>query len=108
MAQNQRIALNFRGGGDKLRFFVATSFFNEEGLFKSNPIDANEYVKKKVYDVNIGLQRYNLRTNIDMDVTETTKLKVDLSGQYLTTNYPGTGVGSIMSQIFNSAPLPIC
>ncbi|GJM51507.1 SusC/RagA family TonB-linked outer membrane protein [Capnocytophaga catalasegens] len=104
LAQNQRLALNFRGGGDKLRFFVATSFFNEEGLFKSNPIDANEYVKEKVYDVNIGLQRYNLRTNIDMDVTETTKLKVDLSGQYLTTNYPGTGVGSIMSQIFNSAP----
>lgn len=104
IAQNQRVALNFRGGGDKLRFFVATSFFNEEGLFKSNPVDIYETQRDIKFKTNIGLQRYNLRTNIDMDVTESTKLNVDLSGQYLTTNFPGTGTRTIMSQIYNAAP----
>lgn len=104
IAKNQRLALNFRGGGDKLRFFVATSFFNEEGLFKSNPVDAYEAQRDIAYKTNIGLQRYNLRTNIDMDVTDNTKLHVDLSGQYLTTNYPGTSTGTILGQIYGSAP----
>ena len=103
-AHNQRLALNFRGGGEKLRFFVATSYFNEEGLFKSNPIDATEFQRTPQYEVNIGLKRYNLRTNVDMDITAGTKLRVDLSGQYLTTNYPGTGTKTIFNTMMKSAP----
>lgn len=103
-AMSQRYALNFRGGGDKLRFFVASSFYNEEGLFKSNPIDANEFAKTAKYNTNIGLNRYNLRSNVDLDISKTTILKVDMSGQYLTTNYPGTGTSTIFSNMMRSAP----
>jgi TonB-linked SusC/RagA family outer membrane protein len=104
VATNQKYSLNFRGGGDKMRFFVGTSYYNEEGAFLSNPVDYNEYNKNIKYDVNIGLKRFNLRSNIDMDISETTKLSVDLSGQYLTTNYPGTGTGTIFGAMMNSAP----
>ena len=103
-ATNQKYSLNFRGGGDKMRFFVGTSYYNEEGAFLSNPVDYNEFNKNIKYDVNIGLKRFNLRSNIDMDITETTKLSVDLSGQYLTTNYPGTGTGTIFQSMMRSAP----
>ncbi|MGP1536033.1 TonB-linked SusC/RagA family outer membrane protein [Bacteroides heparinolyticus] len=105
VALNQRLALNFRGGGEKVRFFVAASFFNEEGLFKSKPTsDVTEFEKKDQYNVNIGLQRYNLRTNIDFDIAKWTKLRVDLSGQYLTTNYPGTSTKDIFNAMMRSAP----
>lgn len=103
-AMSQRYALNFRGGGDKLRFFVATSYYNEEGLFKSNPVDANEFAKIAKYNTNIGIKRYNLRSNIDLDISKTTILHVDISGQYLTTNYPGTGTATIFSNMMRSAP----
>ncbi|WP_316749253.1 TonB-dependent receptor [Pedobacter gandavensis] len=103
-AISQRYALNFRGGGDKLRFFVATSYYTEEGLFKSNPIDANEFAKTAKYNTNIGLDRYNLRSNVDLDISKTTLLRVDMSGQYLTTNYPGTGTATIFSNMMRSAP----
>lgn len=103
-AVSQRYALNFRGGGDKLRFFVASSYYNEEGLFKSNPVDANEFSRTAKYDTNIGLDRYNLRSNVDLDISKTTLLRVDMSGQYLTTNYPGTGTGTIFSNMMRSAP----
>ena len=101
---SQRISLNFRGGGEKLRFFVGSNFYNEEGLFKSNPIDATEFETEQKYSTNIGLKRYNLRSNIDMNIATNTLLKVDISGQYLTTNYPGTGTGTIYSNMLNSAP----
>jgi TonB-linked SusC/RagA family outer membrane protein len=103
-ALNQKYSLTFRGGGDKMRFFVSTSYFNEEGAFKSNPIDFTEFNKNIKYDTNIGLKRFNLRSNIDMDVSETTKLNVDVSTQYLTTNYPGTGTGAIFDAMMRSAP----
>lgn len=104
VATNQKYSLNFRGGGDKMRFFVGTSYYNEEGAFLSNPTDFNEYNKSINYDVNIGLKRFNLRSNIDMDISETTKLNVDISSQYLTTNYPGTGTGTIFASMMRSAP----
>lgn len=75
---NTRHNLNFRGGGDRMRFFVNAGFFNESGLFKSS----------KEYNNNSNYKRYNLRSNIDMDVTNTTTLRVDLAGQYGQVNRP--------------------
>ncbi|MEO6682839.1 MAG: TonB-dependent receptor [Ginsengibacter sp.] len=101
---SQRMSLNFRGGGEKFKFFVGSNFYNEAGLFKSNPVDATEFERNQQYSTNIGLKRYNLRSNIDMSIAKNTILKVDISGQYLTTNYPGTGTGTIFSNMLNSAP----
>jgi len=101
---SQRISLNFRGGGDKLHFFVGSNFYNEAGLFESNPIDATEFERNEKFSTNIGLKRYNLRSNVDMNVSKSTLIKVDISGQYLTTNYPGTSTGAIYQNMLNSAP----
>ena len=88
---NQRYTINFRGGSEKTRFFVSGAFYDEKGIFKSNPIDD--------YDANIGVKRYNLRSNVDMDITRTTKLSVDMSGQYRTKNNPGSSSESIFKHI---------
>ena len=79
--QNQRYTVNLRGGSEKTRFFVSAAYYKEDGIFDSNPIED--------YNANIGLERYNLRSNVDMDITPTTKLSVDMSGQYRTQNNPG-------------------
>jgi TonB-linked SusC/RagA family outer membrane protein len=75
---NTRHNLNFRGGGDRMRFFVNAGFFDESGLF----VSSNDY------NNNSNFNRYNLRSNIDMDVTSTTTLRVDLAGQYSKVNRP--------------------
>lgn len=93
---NQRHTLNFRGGGEKARFFISGAYFGESGLFKSNP-NVN-------YENNIGLKRYNLRSNVDFDVTNTTLLRVDLSGQYLETNYPGIGTAALFRNMTLAPP----
>lgn len=88
---NQRYTINIRGGSEKVRYFVSGAYYSENGIFESNPIED--------YDANIGLDRYNLRSNVDMDLTSTTKLSVDMSGQYRTKNSPGWSSGDIFYHI---------
>lgn len=88
---NMRYTLNVRGGSNRARYFVSGAFYQENGIFKEG--SDNEY------NNNIGVKRYNLRSNIDFDVTESTMVKVDVSGQYLQTNYPGVGTSTIFQQM---------
>lgn len=93
---SQRYTLNIRGGSDKARYFVSGAYFTENGLFKSNPVEK--------YDTNIGVDRYNMRSNIDLDVTKTTLVRVDVGGQYLLTNYPGVGTSQIFKSMLITPP----
>ena len=78
-----RYTLNVRGGTEKAKYFVSAAYYNESGIFKGSPT--------KQYNTNIGIDRINLRSNIDMNVSSTTTVGVDLALQYLVNNYPGTG-----------------
>lgn len=74
--QNSRYTINFRGGGEKVRFFVSGSYYSEDGIYKDNSM--------KQFDSNVDVKRYNLRSNVDFDLTKTTRMSVDLSGSYFT------------------------
>lgn len=88
---NKRITINMRGGNERAKFFVSGAYYSESGIFSSNPIES--------YDANIGLDRYNIRSNIDLNVTETTQLSLDLSGQYTERNNPGNSSDAIFSAL---------
>lgn len=93
---NQRVTLNVRGGSGKARYFVSGAYYHEAGIFKDNSMED--------YDSNIGLSRYNLRSNIDIDVTNSTLLSIDLSGQYTQKNQPGTSTNDIFTKLSYTAP----
>ena len=93
---NERVTLNLRGGSERVKYFVSGAFYNENGIFDSKAIDQ--------YDANIGLSRYNLRSNIDIAVTKTTDLSVDMSGQYIESSYPGTSTDRIFNTLFLFSP----
>lgn len=93
---NERVTLNLRGGSERVKYFVSGAFYNEDGIFDSKAIDQ--------YDANIGLSRYNLRSNIDIAVTKTTDLSVDMSGQYIESSNPGTDTDRIFANIFKFSP----
>ena len=94
--QNQRVTLNLRGGSERVKYFVSGAFYNENGIFDSQAIDK--------YDANIGLSRYNIRSNVDINVTKTTDLSVDMSGQYMDSSYPAKDVNTIFTNIYAYAP----
>lgn len=93
---NQRYTLNVTGGSARARYFVSGAYYSEKGLFDSNGMEK--------YDSNIGLERFNLRSNIDIDVSKSTAINVDISGQYLMTNYPGQSSSAIFQAMTRTAP----
>lgn len=94
--RNQRYTLNVRGGSEKAKYFVSGAYYGENGVFVDDP--------KNRYENNIGVQRFNLRSNIDLEVSKTTTVSVDLSGQYLLTRYPYNPVATIFRQMLITPP----
>lgn len=80
----------------KSKYFVSAAYYNESGIFKGSPT--------KQYNTNIGIDRINLRSNIDMNVSSTTTVGVDLALQYLVNNYPGTGTANIFRSMLITPP----
>ncbi|MCG9972865.1 SusC/RagA family TonB-linked outer membrane protein [Christiangramia crocea] len=61
--------LSASGGSEKVRYATSLSFLDQDGIVPSN-----------------NFKRYNFRSNIDANVTETTRLAFDLSGRDDRTN----------------------
>lgn len=90
-AINTRANLSISGGGDVARYFVSGRFTKDEGLLKVNG--------KNNFNNNIDLKTYQLRSNVNVDVTSTTELKVSLAGtfdDYTGPIYSGTEVYSMV------------
>lgn len=81
-ASTYRASLNLSGGGTTARYFISGSYVNEEGMYKIDKA-------LKGYKTNSDLERYNWRANVDMDVTKTTLLKMNVAGFLEKRNYPG-------------------
>lgn len=94
--QNQRYTLNFRGGAENAKYFVSMAYFNQDGVFKKNPLGK--------YDSDFDFQRYNLRSNIDLKVSKTTQLNIDLGGQYVNRLTANRSPDDIFGFMLNTPP----
>jgi len=65
-AWNQHVNFNVSGGGTMVRYFLSLSYQREQGLLRNHSINN--------FRNNININRYNLLTNITMDLTSTTTL----------------------------------
>jgi hypothetical protein len=86
MGVSHKATLNIRGGSQVVQFFGSLAYLHEGDMFK-------EYDNYKGYDPNYNFDRFNFRSNIDVNVTKTTKLGLNLAGFYSTknTNYNNEG-----------------
>ena len=64
--------INISGGSDRLKYFASVGYLEQEGLFDN--------AKYQNVDNNSNYSRYNFRSNVDIDVTKTLKLSVDVGG----------------------------
>ena len=71
-AYTTRGNLDISGGSDFLRYSIVASYFKETGILEQD--------KSLLVDNATNNQQFNLRTNIDMDVTKTTMLRVNIGG----------------------------
>lgn len=89
--------LSIDGGNDKVRYFVSVGLFTQGGVFDT--FDLN-------YDCDYRYKRLNYRTNVDIDVTKTTLLSLNVAGKLDRTNKPITGQGAegMIKNIYFSTP----
>lgn len=76
-AMDYNVNLSVRGGTDFAKYFGALSYQRVGDIF-----DAASYDNGRSYTPNLGYDRFNYRSNVDFNVTNTTKVSVNLSGYY--------------------------
>ena len=93
---------SFWGGGKSSAYFCSLNYQNDRGLIENFNLD-NRYDNRMKYD------RLNFRTNLDIELTNTTKFIVDASGYIGGTNEPNRRASSIVNAVYTlpSALFPV-
>lgn len=94
-ASTQRNNLSVSGGGTTAKYYVAGSYNIDNGVLKTDIRNNN--------DNNVNFKNYQLRSNVNVNLTKTTELIVRLSGTFSEYNGPITADGSFASDLYNVA-----
>jgi TonB-dependent SusC/RagA subfamily outer membrane receptor len=94
-ASTQRGNLSIQGGGGVARYYVAGSFSNDGGILRTDIRNNNNN--------NVNFKNYQLRSNVNINVSDKTELIVRLSGTFNDYNGPLTSDGSLQTQLYNLA-----
>jgi len=98
--QNRQFNARVSGGSASTKYFVSLSYYNETGLLVNND--------STTYNTNSDYGKYNLQSNITLDVTPTTQAKLGVGGYLEDRQYPnpdGGGVGGVFSQAMEASPV---
>ncbi|GAA4798552.1 TonB-dependent receptor [Olivibacter ginsenosidimutans] len=93
---NNRATLNVNGGSERATYYISAGYFGETGLFKTDDV--------QTYNSTLKLNRFNFTSNVDVDVTKTTKLALGVNGYITNLNNPAYGVNNIFNLATSSAP----
>ncbi|MFV0268245.1 MAG: SusC/RagA family TonB-linked outer membrane protein, partial [Draconibacterium sp.] len=93
----QRGNLSVSGGENIARYYVSTAFAKDNGILKVD--------KRNSFNNNIDFRNYNLRANVDINVTPKTVLSVRLTGNFDDYTGPLNGGEDIYNMVVHSNPV---
>lgn len=91
--------INVTGGTETVRYFTSIGFLNQDGMFKNYNLD---------YNGNFNYNRYNYRANLDINITKTSLLTLNIGGVLEMRNAPKTNGGDanqLFRQIYWATPM---
>ena len=92
--------VNVSGGGSIARYFISGSYRTNDAAYKQMGLYK--------YNTNVMRQQYSFRSNVDVNVTKSTVIGVNLATTVVTMNRPGIGTtSSIWSAQANLNPLMV-
>lgn len=94
---NQRFNFSANGGGKIARYYIAGTINDDNGNLK---ID-----KRNNFNTNINLKSYQLRSNVNVNLSNTTEGIVRLSGSFDDYNGPIDGGKGVYNKIVRSNPV---
>lgn len=99
-AQSYNNSINVAGGSKFVNYFTAVDITSEGDLFKT-------FQNNRGYQSNFGYTRFNVRSNLDFNLTKTTKFSTNLFGSNGVRQVPfglANGDGSYWSSAYRTAP----
>lgn len=96
MASNTRGDLTITGGSDILRYALVASYYGERGIFVTD--------KSKNWDSSTRLNKYNIRSNVDINVTKTTVVGISIGGYLQEQNGMAVSSQDIWNYAFDTPP----
>ena len=94
---NQRVNISLSGGGNVARYYVAANITKDNGNLK---ID-----KRNNFNSNIKLMKYNFRSNVNINLTETTELIARLSSNFDEYTGPIDGGSGMYKKVMQANPV---
>ncbi|KAA6351686.1 TonB-dependent receptor SusC [termite gut metagenome] len=92
LAPQYRTNFSISGGNAKARYYLSLSYLRQEGLYDTKWTEWNEG-----YSTQHVLNRYNLRSNVDLDVNKFLNVSLDLGGRIDNIFQPGIDVWNIFT-----------
>ena len=99
-AMSYNVTADVSGGTKTVKYFAAIDFTHEGDIFK-------EFNNNRGYESGFGYNRINLRSNLDFDITKTTKFTVNLFGSNGVRRYPfgqPSGSDAFWGSVYRTAP----
>lgn len=96
-AFNQYYNFNVSGGGSVVRYYLAVSYNKEEGILKNNRLNN--------FKNNIDIDRFNILTNITMDLTPTTVFDINMNSIFENYTGPLDNTDDVFKSVMNSNPV---
>jgi TonB-linked SusC/RagA family outer membrane protein len=91
-APESRNSISISGGTDKTKYFVSGDMMDRKGMFASG---------------DLGFKQSQLRSNLDVKITDDVKLSIDLSGRFSENKEPGVNANFIYKHIYTNLPTEI-
>ena len=91
------VNLNISGGSDLVRYYLSASFYNQGGQYNVK--------KENGHDPNLNYKRYDFRSNVDVNITKTTLLQMNLSAIMTDSRYPGIASNKLWYEAFSTSPV---
>ena len=95
-AVNKRLNINISGGGEVAQYYLSVTNANETGLLKVDPLNN--------FNSNIDINRSNLRANININLTKTTKVAAKFYSLFERYNGPIVSASDIFYQVSQANP----
>ena len=94
---NQRLNLNINGGGTIARYYIAGTFSQDNGVLNVD--------KRNNFNSNIDLKRYQIHSNININLTRTTEAIIRLHTTFDDYTGPIDGGTTVYNKVMRASPV---
>ena len=90
--------LSVQGGNKRTKYYVSLGYYNQQGIYEMGSFF-------KDFSANPKYNRYNVRANLDFNITNDFTISVKSGVQMTESNYAGSDAKTIMGTIFSANPV---